>query len=50
MLHRIVWEALEKAKGTLLRYNNVVMKEEKGPMFMKTAEIEDQKDKKKKKK
>lgn len=24
---------LEKAKGTLLRYNNVVMKEEKGPMF-----------------
>jgi len=48
--YNVALEALELAKGTLLRYNNVVMKEEKGPMFMKTAEIEDQKDKKKKKK
>jgi len=48
--YNVSLEALEKAKGTLLRYNNVVMKEEKGPMFMKTAEIADEKEKKKKKK
>jgi outer membrane protein len=47
--YNVALEALEKAKGTLLRYNNVVMKEEKGPMFMKTAEIMEEKDKKKKK-
>jgi outer membrane protein TolC len=29
---------LEQAKGTLLRYNNVVMKEEKGPAFTKIVE------------
>ena len=29
---------LEQAKGTLLRYNNVVMKEEKGPAFTRIAE------------
>jgi len=47
--YNVALEALEKAKGTLLRYNNVVMKEEKGPMFMKMAAIEEKKDKKKKK-
>jgi len=48
--YNVALEALEKAKGTLLRYNNVVMKEEKGPMFMKTAQIVEEKDRKKKKK
>ena len=46
--YNVALEALEKAKGTLLRYNNVVMKEEKGPMFIKTAEILDEKEKKRK--
>ncbi|HEV8292266.1 MAG TPA: TolC family protein, partial [Tepidisphaeraceae bacterium] len=45
--YNVALEALEKAKGTLLRYNNVVMKEEKGPMFMKTAAIKEEKKKKK---
>src|SRR6266566_2901663 len=35
--YNVALEALEKAKGTLLRYNNVVMKEEKGPMFLKMS-------------
>jgi outer membrane protein len=45
--YNVALEAMEKAKGTLLRYNNVVMKEEKGPMFMKTAAIKEEKKKKK---
>jgi len=45
--YNVALEALEKAKGTLLRYNNVVMKEMKGPMFMKTSEIKEEKKKKK---
>jgi hypothetical protein len=43
--YNVALEALEKAKGTLLRYNNVVMKEEKGPMFMKAAAIKVEKKK-----
>jgi outer membrane protein len=46
--YNVALEALEKAKGTLLRYNNVVMKEEKGPMFMKISAIPEKKDKKNK--
>jgi outer membrane protein len=41
--YNVALEALELAKGTLLRYNNVVMKEEKGPMFMKAAAIKENK-------
>lgn len=37
---------LEQAKGTLLRYNNVVMKEEKGPAFTRIAEEPKKKTKK----
>jgi outer membrane protein TolC len=44
--YNVALEALEKAKGTLLRYNNVVMKEMKGPMFLKTSEIKEEKKKK----
>ncbi|HEV8607877.1 MAG TPA: TolC family protein [Tepidisphaeraceae bacterium] len=46
--YNVALEAMEKAKGTLLRYNNVVMKEEKGPMFMKMSAIKEKKEKKKK--
>jgi outer membrane protein len=41
--YNVALEALEKAKGTLLRYNNVVMKEEKGPMFLKMSAIKEKK-------
>jgi len=41
--YNVALEALEKAKGTLLRYNNVVMKEEKGPMFLKMSVIKEKK-------
>jgi outer membrane protein TolC len=44
--YNVALEALEKAKGTLLRYNNVVMKEEKGPMFMRVQAIKQEKKKK----
>ena len=43
--YNVALEALEKAKGTLLRYNNVVMKEEKGPMFMRVQAIQQEKKK-----
>jgi len=46
--YNVALEALELAKGTLLRYNNVVMKEEKGPMFVKTAQIMGENEKQKK--
>lgn len=38
--YNIAIAKLEKAKGTLLRYNNVVMKEDKGPMSAKMARPE----------
>jgi outer membrane protein TolC len=38
--YNVAISKLEKAKGTLLRYNNVVMKEEKGPMSAKMARPE----------
>jgi outer membrane protein TolC len=37
--YNIALEQLERAKGTLLRYNNVVLQEEKGPMFAKTLHL-----------
>jgi outer membrane protein TolC len=33
--YNVALSAIEKAKGTLLRYNNIQMKEEPGPMFTK---------------
>ena len=37
--YNIALANLERAKGTLLRYNNVAIREEKGPMFAKVAAI-----------
>ena len=37
--YNIALEQLERAKGTLLRYNNIILQEEKGPMFARTLHL-----------
>lgn len=37
--YNLALSRLERAKGTLLKYNNVTLKEEAGPMYLKAAAI-----------